>query len=463
MPQISLKPLRKPEALILTDEDIAVKDATRKASAQILQARALPGRFAAFELMKSESDLFPAGALLTSATHVGDYVCNLRSTAIVSDEAGRVADILLTVPPFRGPGGIVVDPSDERHLRTLIGLLHAADGNRHFTMLCHPQQLGVVESWFTHLGLPRTMYSLNISTFYYSIWAQDAYVALTDQSGQPLLCESVHFPRVDDATIADVFSAQTNKSALQSYLYFQGGNVLEVGPYVLIGKDYIEENLGRAFLETEGKILQAFEEVFGKPVIPVGRPTIIPEAHRRVLGGGLYQPIFHIDMYITPTGKKAANGKDIVAVASPRLGRAAVGEHPKASDHDVYFDEAATQLAAHFEVVRTPLLPAFVRQRTPDGLIERHYYLSFNNAIVENYAGHSNVYLPTFSQDVSTYATDPDVLYYEGTMAQREALDLAAKTAWEQLGFTVHQMDGLEDLAIGWGSVHCITKTVVRA
>src|SRR5262249_20135809 len=148
----------------------------------------------------------------------------------------------------------------------------------------------------------------------------------------------------------DDIAAQTNVSALQSYLYFQGGNVLELGDHVLIGKDYIQANLGRAHLETEEKILTAFKKVFGKDIISMGRPELIPEEHRQYLGGGYYQPIFHIDMYITPTGKVGQSGKPIAFVASPILGREAIGEKPKPTDYDVYFDEVAEQLSQTAEV-----------------------------------------------------------------------------------------------------------------
>ena len=464
MDKINIKPLRKPKETILSDKDYKQQAAARKESSAILLAQGLQDRFSNLSESAGLEETFSRGDLFKNTKNIGDYVCNILRTSLVSDEAGRIADILLTVPPHRSEDPeILVDPWDERHLRALTGLMYAADRERHFTMLCQPRQVKQVRSWFEDAAIPPERYSISISTFNYSIWAQDAYVALKDDAGKPILCEGVHFPRYDDPTLADDISAQTDKSALQSYLYFQGGNVLEAGDYILIGKDYIEENFGRAHLETGEKILAAFEALLGKPVISVGRAEIIPEEHREYLGGGYFQPIFHIDMYITPTGKKNGAGRDIVAVGSPRLGRAAVGEASKPTDHDIYFDEAADQLAAVFDVVRIPLLPARIRMLRESGEENiRYYYLSFNNSIVENYGGRSNVFLPTFSDEVDYYSTRDWVLDYEGTPEKRQALDQAAKAAWETLGFTVHQMDGLEDLAIGWGSVHCITKTLSR-
>jgi hypothetical protein len=419
-------------------------------------------RFDGFVAEKSVSATFAGDQSFESMRTFSEYVCGLVNTRLVSDERGRIADILLTVPPVPPPSDYIVAPSDERHLRTLIRLMTEADSKRHFTMLCQPDQRAYVKRWFSELQIDGNN-SISISVFNYSIWAQDAYVALTDDHGRSILCEGVSFTRDADATIADDVAAQTDKSALQSYLYFQGGNVLDVGDHILIGKDYIWENTGRAHLETEDRVLAAFKNVFGKDIISLGRPEEIPWEHRTYLGGGYYQPIFHIDMYVTPTGKLGQSGKPIAFVASPRLGREAVGEESKPTDFDIYFDEAAEQLSQTAEVSRMPILAQFLRSRTREGEEEeRYYFLSYNNAVVENYGNTSNVYLPTFSQDVEDYQSDPDYLHYEGDVAKRQALDKAAASAWAQLGFTVHQMDGLEDLAMGMGCVHCITKTLAR-
>ncbi len=463
---MKIKPLRKPENLILSNEDYEKKRDLKKLSSEFLLTKNLGTRFRGLEKSSSISESFTNNKSF-SFRNYSDYVCSILNTKLVSDENGRVADILLTVPPNRSYNPQIpssaVDSSDKRHLSTLIKLMYNVDEDRHFTMLCHSYQITEVESWFTGLGISNSKYSLNISVFDYSIWAQDAYVALEDQNTDTIICEGVLFPRVDDHSIADDISAQTNNSTLQSYLFFQGGNILQVGDYVLIGKDYIDENLGRAHLETEAKILDAFKSLFGKGIISLGRSNIIPGNHRQVLGGGYYQPIFHIDMYVTPTGMKAGNGKDIVVVASPKLGRQAVGEQSKTTDYDIYFDETAQQLSQYFEVVRIPILPSKISWMNRQGKVQtRYYYLSFNNSIVENYDGNSNIYLPTFSQDVQGYLNDNSITHYEGTLAKRQDLDNEAKRVWESLGFTVYQMDGLEDLAIGWGSVHCITKTLKR-
>jgi len=452
-------PLRKPEHVTLTAKQATQQLELKKKSAELLLTKSLTSPFDRVTSDLNLNELFSTTSSIRNTKSIGDYLCLTTSSQLVSDEHGKIADILLTVPPVDPAYDRAVDPMDGRHLTHLISLLWGSDSDRMFTMLCDPSQIQNVETWLSDLSIPQKNFSISISTFGYSIWAQDAYVAMEGENGEAILCEGVHFPRYADPTIADDVSAQTDKNTMQSYLYFQGGNILEVGDYILIGMDYIVENLGRAHLETEEKVLSAFEATFGKEIIAVGRREPIQDGHRIYLGGGHFQPIFHIDMYITPTGKKSINGKDIVVVGSPKLAREAIGEHSKATDFDFYFDECADQMALYFEVVRMPLLPTRIKF---SGNKERFYYLSFNNALVENYGEVSNVYLPSFSQDVTEYLESNNVESYEGDTVKRKLLDDAARLAWENLGYCVHQMDGLEDLAIGWGSVHCITKTLKR-
>ena len=61
--------------------------------------------------------------------------------------------------------------------------------------------------------------------------------------------------------------------------------------------------------------------------------------------------------------------------------------------------------------------------------------------------------MSTYSQDSVAFKTDSSL---------RMDLEQASKQIWEGIGFNVHLMDGMEDLAYGDGSIHCITKTIKR-
>jgi hypothetical protein len=357
---------------------------------------------------------------------------------------------------------VPIHPTEAVHFKTL--LKHLSEEDRHYTLLCHASQLKQIRRWFTDLGIEENSYSLAVSVFNYSIWAQDAYVALTDANRSMILAESVCFTRDHDMSVADDLSMQTSIRQKQSYLYFQGGNVLQAGNYALVGMDYIVENEGRMFLETRQKVLKEFERLFGRPVIAVGREELIPHKHRQYLGGGLFQPVFHIDMYVTPTNTKGSSGREIIFVGSPALARQILGEKSEENDLDAYFDETASQLSEYFEVVRMPLLPR--QYKTKEMEIPRHYYLSYNNALVETFVKKKqvvrNVYLPAFEKSVDGFLDDHFITQYYGDRKKYRQLDKAAAKIWEAAGFRVFKMDGLEDLAMSWGSVHCITKAVRR-
>jgi|GEM_PF-1996953 len=458
---LSKKPLRKAvdQINLKPEGDVLAEEAARLAAGDYLTkrtgnplVRGLARPFSRFSISEtSSSRSIPRNFSLST---LGDYVCNLADTRLIGAAHGRIDNILLTVPPNGTPP---VDPLDERHITTLMSLM---DSHTRFTLLCHQNQISTIEQWLASLGLSPGRASICLSVFEYSIWAQDAYVNLVDASGEIVLCEGVNFPRYDDMSIADDIAAQSDCRALQSYLYFQGGNVLAAKDFALIGTDYVKKNLGRAHLESESKIIDRMTQLFGMPTISLGRSAPIPRAHRANADGsvvylsGLYQPLFHIDMYVTPTGVIGASGKEICMVGRPAKARAILNEAPGQYDFDVYFEEAERQLSQHFEIAQLPLYPTKTTIRGKD----RHYHLTYNNAVLENYrdsAGSSRrvVYMPTFAGDADDYGFP---------RAPREALDREAEAIWRSVGFEVRRMDGLEDLAVGWGSVHCITKELGR-
>ena len=438
MSSLSYKPLRKSVHLTqITDEEIRWKLLSRKRAAEYLLGKNLGG------------------------TH---YSPDIPQSSIVSNGTGKISNILFTVPGYydqKNPE-VLVDPMDRSHFLTLLS--HLSHEQRHYTVLCHATQINEINGWFLQNRIPESDYSLAVSVFNYSIWAQDAYLALSQRNGRIVLAESICFNRDHDMSVANDLSKQTDVTAYQSHLYFQGGNVLSTGQYVLVGMDYIRENEGRVHLETREKVLAAFTALCGKKTIPVGRNDLILHRDRQYLGGGVFQPIFHLDMYVTPTGERAASGKELVFVASPRLAREILGEKDTENDFDKYFDEVAQQLEEWFEIKRMPILPT--QFNTKQSLFPRHYYLSYNNAVVENYENKGkrlkNVYLPSFAGHVEMFRKDRYITAYYGDEKRYAALDEGAKKIWEQNGFKVWQMDPLEDLAMSWGSVHCMVKVLSR-
>jgi hypothetical protein len=162
-------------------------------------------------------------------------------------------------------------------------------------------------------------------------------------------------------------------------------------------------------------------------------------------------------MYVTPTGVVGSSGKPIVFLGRPRKAKEITGHfsNVRRLDNDRYdrfFDETAEQLAQRFEVRTLPLWITFGDLRDPE--LERKFYnLTWNNALVEHTSTTRRVLLPSYSGDAKEFGVD---------RAVRRDLEQAAEAEWKRIGFEVTFMDGLEDLAYGDGSVHCMTKTLRR-
>lgn len=399
----------------------------------------------------SEMSVIPGGL---SVREQSTRMLEAAGTRIVSEHEGRVQRMLLTVPKPWSPHA--VDLREARHFETLIARLGPAV---EYVVVGGGYQRTTVESWLTRAGVPLSQLTFIESPFDFTIWAQDAYVALADQSDNVVLCEGVAFLRGDDMTIADDIAAQSNIAAVPSYLYFQGGNVLGGEALTLLGYDYVARNIGRFGLRTVADVLARFEGIFGTPVLALGGEKSADQRWLRqgILSGRGLQPIFHIDMYVTPTGVMGEDGKEIVFLGRPRKAYEVTGRRsdvPWLNDlrYDEFFDETACQLAAKFDV-RT--LPLWLTYGTLQGVPgeARYYNLTWNNAIVENDGETRRVLLPSYSEDAEEYGVDGGV---------RRELEAAAEAAWKAIGFEVQFMDGLEDLAFAAGSIHCMTKTLRR-
>jgi len=395
-------------------------------------------------------------------THrLSDYICGEIETKIVPYSHGRIDRMLLTVPTYLDDNGnLYLDELEERHFQSLIKSLGQ---QRTYIIVCHPKFEQRVTQWFEDQDVNSEVLFVFSPIFEYSIWAQDAYIAMNSNVLNHILFEGILFPRYQDMTIADDVSAQTDTSVLQSYLYFQGGNVLGGPSTTLIGWDYIFQNISRSKLEDEHKVIQAFQQVLGTSILPLGgeRSGDFEWYKKDVLSGYGYQPIFHLDMYVTPTGVVNNEGKEIVMLGRPKkafeiTGKWSEYEYYNNAKYDAFFEETEEQLEQVFEVKHLPILLTHgnLNQTNYEYLF---YNLTFNNVVIENYIENGqrqqNVIIPTYSEDSETYGTDYGI---------RRDLEQAAEEIWASIGFEVKRMDGLEDLTYGSGAVHCITKVMSR-
>ncbi len=395
-----------------------------------------------------------------STRRFNDYLFAQMQSKIVPGAAGKIDNILITVPTQTSTGSISISNRHERHYKSLIKGLGE---NRRYTIVCHPDNRAQIEGWLSALNNVDVDFALS-PRFNYSIWAQDAYVGIMENTGKSILAEGISFPRYEDMTIADDVAYQTSTAVFQSYMYFQGGNVLGGPTETFIGKDYIWRNTNRAGLETEADVISAFEKIFGTKIRVLGgrQSADYNWLDAGILSGYGQQPLFHIDMYVTPTGVLGPSGKEIVFLGRPSKAHEVVGLYSELpqfdnSQIDDFFNETEQQLSSTYEVRHLPLLLTY-GDLNGNASRKDFYYLTFNNVVIESYDDNGtsvqNVIMTTYSQDSSVFTTDKGI---------REDLENAAEQEWKNAGFTVHRMDGMEELAYGLGSIHCITKALSRS
>jgi hypothetical protein len=203
-------------------------------------------------------------------------------------------------------------------------------------------------------------------------------------------------------------------------------------------------------------------------------------------GVGTFQPIFHIDMFVTLIGRNNA-GEFSVLVGSPTLGEALSGESSPQNLAHAYDGIASDLKAAGFDVIRNPLVHKGVETGDVSSLsdlktlskeqggevllsaiakleaggakaatrikIRDYHHITWNNCLVENSASGKNVYLPTFG-----YKPNEHLSKVDEHMKNLWAKELEKKG----LGFKVHMLGNFNSFAKRHGVVHCIKKYVSR-
>jgi hypothetical protein len=339
-------------------------------------------------------------------------------------------------------------------------------------------------------------------------WAEDAYVSLQDASdGSGYLMEPWTFARMGDALIADAVEEHTDIRASGSPLIFQGGNCLVGNDFWLLGKDYFADTIA---LLTEswppvtipaGTQPATFATELFSSYVDAGRRLMLIGTKKPIPlrdyvgtrtgddfyldipagGAGTFQPIFHIDMFLTLVGPDDDEGAFRVLVGSPALGDEMLGTTSPFALAGVYDGIAGDLQRAGFSVTRNPLVHrptlgqslTFARlkelSREPDGAplvpavaelsgagagdttmvtVRDWHHVTWNNCLVENSrtAGR-HVYLPTFGH---------------GDDADLAPIDAATEALWDGLGFTPHLLGDFNPFARRLGVVHCIKKYVAR-
>jgi hypothetical protein len=424
----------------------------------------------------------------------------LQDPRLTSSWQGRIEELLLALPAWA-----VEDPESAAAYRSVISAFRP--GTR-FVVVHSASARAQIEPWFAAAGHADDVTFVPLPDYVaFTDWAEDAYVSLADAAdGARYLMEPWEFLRAGDALIADAVEEYAGIAASQAPLIFQGGNCLIGDDFWLLGTDYFADTVAllrsrRAPVDVpEGADLgaaarQLFRDYVdgGRELILVGtrRPIAVSEFRGRregddffldlpSSGTGAFQPIFHIDMFVTLVGRQD-DGRFTLLVGDPSLADDLLGTSSPYALPEVYDAIAASLSAAGFDVRRTPLvhrgtrgqifsvadlraiaerekdaaLAQAVRELSAAGAadatpvtVRDWHHITWNNCLVENSAeAGRHVYLPTFGH---------------GADADLAALDQHAAGVWTDLGFEPHLLADFGSFARRQGVVHCIKKYLRR-
>jgi hypothetical protein len=432
-----------------------------------------------------------------------EVVPGLQSPMLVSSFDGAIEKVLFCFPYWS-----VAEPSLTRGYTSVIQALRVGT---QFVVAHNVSARAAVEQWFADAGHPAEKVKFIPLPDYVAVtdWAEDAYVSLNDSAdATSYLMEPWEFGRFGDALIADAVEEYTDVKASQAPLIFQGGNCLVGSDFWLLGKDYFADTLDLfigdrpppvevpAGQDPRSFAVDLFSQyvdgtrtlslVGTKKAIPVQPYVGTREGDSYFLdltagGVGTFQPIFHIDMFLTLVGVNSQGTFEIL-VGSPSAADEVLGTTSPFALSEVYDDIARTLERSGFAVRRNPL----VHRATPGARIELRrikqlasepgnealahavrqlevagatdttmvqvrdwHHITWNNCLVENSTSvGKHVYLPTFGH---------------GENSDLAVIDSQMKSLWEELGFTVHLLEDFNDFARRQGVVHCIKKYLTRS
>ncbi|PLX95408.1 MAG: hypothetical protein C0619_01490 [Desulfuromonas sp.] len=305
-----------------------------------------------------------------------------------------------------------------------------------------------------------------------TIWTQDPFLVLAQPGKPTTLLPSNEFNRAGDRLMASAVAEKLGFTLKRSPLDFEGGNIVADDNFAFIGADTIRHN---AIVKNtdEVEIVRQFENELNRKVLVIGP---------------FPQPIGHIDMMITPIGDKRVVVAD--SRAGAELAEEALNKTPETvrafeSYCENYFfgspkiDELTTEsgekinrpkvvgqtlkmidlsnkiapvldgIAGSLEnfgytVFRIPFLygvPAKGTSESDNLKNESYPMITYNNVVMERDGHEKIVYLPSY---------------------RWEMMDQKAAKAWSDLGFTVHQVEGLAISSMYGGSLRCSVKVLER-
>lgn len=362
-----------------------------------------------------------------------------KDIELVSNIEGEIGEIIMTLPlGYENPTGPM------RNLYN--GIIHALGREPLYIFLVDktvfPTFFEIIEKTFPELNFRMVHNNSDPPTQF----VQDEWVAFhkkgfSNEKFFALQSSCKNFNLCQSARLA-VKAAQAEEFITQ--FPFRGGNVLSGDGFVLVGKNLLASiDPNRSIIENADWLKDKLE--ITQRIIPVG--GLAPVYLEPFKGMGIrflprrkfsWQPVFHIDMFLTLAGR-ALDGRPRVVMGVPVSGYG--GPLPQFCFPFMY-DEVRAELEEEgFQVVDCPL-PLY-RIRTTREVI--WYYATFSNGLVAATPRSKNAYLP----DYDIEGIDP--------------FRIEVCEVWDRLGFEVQLIGDCKGIVkFKGGAINCITNVSKR-
>lgn len=302
-----------------------------------------------------------------------------------------------------------------------------------------------------------------------TIFAQDPFLVLTHPTGRPMLLESNRFDRRNDRDLGRLVAAALGIERATSSLAFEGGNIVSDERFVFVGSNTIHTNA-----ET---LSCSLDDVIERLSRETGRPVFV--------AGAFPQPVWHIDMILTPLGQDRALVAD--ARSGARLAEDDLRGAPEAVDAFERSQRRCLDDACRLiDIDGQPIDPLAVASSTADAIASSHAIADALDGIADaldryDYGVTRIPYLqggpPPPRPGLPTSSIGFPTLTYNNVLTETHrtgrtvylpqygwsAFDEAARSAWSTLGYEVRPIDQPVRIAMAGGSLRCCVKVVRRA
>ena len=219
-------------------------------------------------------------------------------------------------------------PRPSMAIRRLIGALPQGGA---LAIAAHRATLDHVQTW-PEFGRHGPVEFIQIpQSIDISVWAQDAFLG-AESATSPLMLFPHEAFRPADAAAARLIAERLKIGVIRLDWSFQGGNVMVGSRSVLVGADSAipseELNGGGTLPIVEGElrtILVGLRAALPQRRVRLMNGAIGPFVEERFGHAGRYQPLFHIDGFVTFAGP-AADGREVILVGDSRLANRIVGD-----------------------------------------------------------------------------------------------------------------------------------------